>query len=191
MRLSWYEPKSRSNQRKHGISFDTAAQVFLDPLHLSRQDRIVEGEERWQTIGLVNGVLLILVAYTVVDEKFFVSSQHAESLGRSESNMKKRAKSKTVIYELKPDQPLTARQKREIQALAAMREERIDTSDIPELPPEAWKKAVRGKWYRPVKQAVSIRLDADVLAWLRGKGDGYQTRVNGLLRKQMLEEMSK
>ena len=42
-----------------------------------------------------------------------------------------------------------------------------------------------------MKQAVSIRLDADVLAWLRAKGDGYQTRVNGLLRKQMLEEMSK
>jgi uncharacterized DUF497 family protein len=42
MRLSWDEPKSRSNQRKHGISFDTASRVFLDPLHLSRQDRIVE-----------------------------------------------------------------------------------------------------------------------------------------------------
>jgi uncharacterized DUF497 family protein len=69
MRLSWNEPKSRSNQRKHGISFDTAAQVFLGPLHLSRQDRIVEGEVRWQTIGLVNGVLLIWVAYTMVDEK--------------------------------------------------------------------------------------------------------------------------
>ena len=69
MRLNWDEPKSRSNQRKHGISLDTASQVFLDPLHLSRQDRIVEGEQRWQTIGVVNGVLLILVAYTLVDEK--------------------------------------------------------------------------------------------------------------------------
>ncbi len=105
--------------------------------------------------------------------------------------MKKRAKSKTVVYELKADQPLTARQKREIQALAAMREDKIDTSDIPELPPGAWKNAVRGRWYRPVKQAVSIRLDADVLAWLKAKGDGYQTKVNGLLRKQMLEEISK
>jgi uncharacterized DUF497 family protein len=69
MRVSWDAPKSRSNQRKHGISFDTASQVLLDPLHLSRQDRVVEGEERWGTIGMVNGVLLILVAYTVVDEK--------------------------------------------------------------------------------------------------------------------------
>ena len=67
MRLSWDEPKSRSNQRKHGISFDTASRVFLDPLHLSRQDRIVEGEQRWQTIGMVSGAVLILVAYTIVD----------------------------------------------------------------------------------------------------------------------------
>ena len=58
-----------------------------------------------------------------------------------------------------------------------MSEEESDTSEIPELPPGAWKKAVRGKWYRPVKQAVSIRLDADVLAWLKAKGDGYQTKV--------------
>jgi uncharacterized protein len=69
MRLSWDEPKSRTNQRKHGISFDTASRVFLDPLHLSRQDRIVEGEERWQTMGMVNGALLIVVAYTVLDEE--------------------------------------------------------------------------------------------------------------------------
>jgi uncharacterized protein (DUF4415 family) len=105
--------------------------------------------------------------------------------------MKKQKKSKTILHELKPDEPMTARQKREIQALAAMPEGKIDTSEIPELPPEAWKNAVRGKWYRPVKQAVSIRLDADVLAWLKAKGDGYQTRVNGLLRERMLEEISK
>jgi uncharacterized DUF497 family protein len=69
MRFSWNELKSRNNQLKHGVSFDTATRVFLDPLHISRLDRIVEGEERWQTIGMVNGVLLILVAYAVVDEK--------------------------------------------------------------------------------------------------------------------------
>jgi len=105
--------------------------------------------------------------------------------------MKKQAKSKSVVYELKPNQPLTSRQKRELQKLAAMPENKIDTSDIPELPPGAWKNAVRGKWYRPVKRAVSIRLDADVLAWLKAKGSGYQTKVNGLLRERMLQEISK
>jgi uncharacterized protein len=68
MLFSWDERKNRSNRRNHGISFDTAARVFLDPFHMSRQDRIVDGEGRWQTIGLVNG-LLILVAHTVVDEE--------------------------------------------------------------------------------------------------------------------------
>lgn len=105
--------------------------------------------------------------------------------------MKKPAKSKTTIYELKPGRPLTARQKRELEKLAAMPESAIDTSDIPELSPESWKQAVRGKWYRPVKQPVSIRLDADVLAWLKGKGSGYQTRVNNLLREKMLQELRK
>jgi uncharacterized protein (DUF4415 family) len=105
--------------------------------------------------------------------------------------MKKRVKAKTVVYELRPGRPLTPRQKREIQKLAALPEEKIDTSDIPELPSGAWKSAVQGKWYRPVKRAVSIRLDADVLAWLKAKGTGYQTRVNGLLRERMLKEIGK
>lgn len=105
--------------------------------------------------------------------------------------MKKQMKSKSVIHEIKPGQPLTARQKREIRALAAMPESKIDTSDIPELPPSAWKNSVRGKWYRPVKQSVSIRLDSDVLAWLKAKGSGYQTKVNALLRQTMLSEIRK
>lgn len=105
--------------------------------------------------------------------------------------MKKRAKAKPVVYKLTPAQPLTARQKREIAALAAMPEDKIDTSDIPKLPPGAWRNAMQGKWYRPVKQPVSIRLDADVLAWLKAKGAGYQTKVNIFLRERMLKEISK
>jgi uncharacterized protein len=69
VRFSWDELKNRSNRRKHGIGFDTATQVFLDPLNVTRRDHIVSGEERWQTIGRVSGVLLILVAYTVIDQE--------------------------------------------------------------------------------------------------------------------------
>lgn len=105
--------------------------------------------------------------------------------------MKKQTKSKTIHYELRAAQPLTPRQKRELQKLASLPEKKIDISDTPELPPTAWKNAVRGKWYRPVKQAVSIRLDADVLAWLKSQGRGYQTKVNGLLRERMLEEIGR
>lgn len=86
-------------------------------------------------------------------------------------------------------QPLTAREKRELAAIAALPDDQIDTSDIPELPLSAWKNAVRGKFYRPVKQAVSLRLDADVVAWLKKQGKGYQTRANGILRQRMLTDL--
>jgi len=86
---------------------------------------------------------------------------------------------------------LTARQKRELAALAALPDHLIDTSDIPELPPSAWKDAVRGRFYRPIKQAVSLRLDADVVAWLKKPGKGYQTRANHILRERMLAEVRK
>ena len=69
MRFTWDETKSISNRRKHGVSFEIAARVFLDPLHLSVQDRIKSGEQRWQTIGEVGGVAILLVAHTVIDDE--------------------------------------------------------------------------------------------------------------------------
>jgi uncharacterized protein (DUF4415 family) len=89
----------------------------------------------------------------------------------------------------KPERPLTAKQKRDLAAIAALPDSQIDTSDIPELPPAAWKDAVRGRFYRPIKQSVSLRLDADVVAWLTKPGKGYQTRANRILRERMLEEL--
>jgi len=83
---------------------------------------------------------------------------------------------------------LSLKQKRELAALAALPDHQIDTSDIPELPPGAWKDAIRGRFYRPVKQAVSMRLDADVVAWLKKRGKGYQTRANRILRQSMLAD---
>jgi uncharacterized protein (DUF4415 family) len=64
----------------------------------------------------------------------------------------------------------------------------IGTSDIPEPPAGAWKNAMQGRFYRPLKQAVSMRLDADVIAWLKKQGRGYQTRANRILRQRMIEE---
>ena len=93
-----------------------------------------------------------------------------------------------VRVERSPGEPLSQKQKRMLSALAALPDDQIDTSDIPELPLSAWKNAVRGKFYRPVKQAVSMRLDADVVAWLKKQGKGYQTRANRILRQRMLDE---
>ena len=69
MVFSWDEEKNRANLLKHGLGFETAQYVFEDPLHLSRIDRIEHGEIRWQTIGLVEGLLLILVAHTVSEDE--------------------------------------------------------------------------------------------------------------------------
>jgi uncharacterized DUF497 family protein len=55
--------------RKHGVSFEEASQVFRDPLYLSVQERIEGGEARWQTLGLVEGLLLLAVAHTVREER--------------------------------------------------------------------------------------------------------------------------
>ncbi len=99
----------------------------------------------------------------------------------------------TVNYELDPEQsePLTAEQKAELEALATLPEDRIDTSDIPPLPEAFWKSALRNPFYRPVKEQITVRLDADVLAWLRSMGRGYQTKLNDILRQAMLREVTK
>jgi uncharacterized protein (DUF4415 family) len=76
------------------------------------------------------------------------------------------------------------KQIREIASLVALADDQIDTSDIREL--RDWSGAVVGKFYRPMKEPVTIRLDADVLAWLKSQGRGYQTRINYFLRRAML-----
>ena len=65
MQFTWDERKNRINSRKHGISFETARLVFDDPYQVSRLDREVEGELRWQTIGMVKGIQVLLVAHTL------------------------------------------------------------------------------------------------------------------------------
>ena len=68
MRFEWDERKEQRNVAKHGVSFDTARRIFDDPNHLSIQDRHEEGEERWQTLGLAGGIVVLLVAHTWRDE---------------------------------------------------------------------------------------------------------------------------
>ena len=92
-----------------------------------------------------------------------------------------------MTYRRSPGDRVPEVVKANVEELLAKPERRIDTSDIPELPADAWKHAVRGRFYRPLKEAVSLRLDAVVLAWLKEDGAGYQTRVNQMLPERMLE----
>jgi len=99
--------------------------------------------------------------------------------------------SKTVRYtiDLNNPPPLTKAQRAEIEALAAMPDSAIDTSDIPPLDDVFWQKAVRNPFYRPTKTPTTVRVDSDVLAWLKSQGKGYQTRINAILREAMIRSM--
>lgn len=79
----------------------------------------------------------------------------------------------------------------ELNALAHKADDVIDYSDIPETTDAQCSDAVRGKFYRPLKTQASVRIDADVMEWLKRPGKGYQTRLNAILREAMLRELSK
>ncbi|NJS15097.1 MAG: BrnT family toxin [Sphingopyxis sp.] len=66
-RYVWDPAKAAANKRRHGISFETAIRVFADPFHVSEQDRIEGAEYRWQTLGIVEGFTLLLVAHKWTD----------------------------------------------------------------------------------------------------------------------------
>lgn len=74
----------------------------------------------------------------------------------------------------------------QIRALEALPEDQLDTADIPEI--LDWSDARRGVFYRPVKQQITLRIDADIIAWFRAQangGRGYQTDINGALREHV------
>jgi uncharacterized protein (DUF4415 family) len=87
------------------------------------------------------------------------------------------------------DSPWNGARKRRLAKLAGRPDSEIDTSDIPELTEKFWRSAIRNPFYRPIKKQLTLRLDADVIAWLRLHGKGYQTRANALLRAAMLQDV--
>lgn len=83
-KFTWDADKARANFRKHRVSFEAAARVFTDPNAFTKQDRIENGEYRWQTIGMVDGIMVLLVAHTL-DENIdstevirIISARHAD-----------------------------------------------------------------------------------------------------------------
>jgi uncharacterized protein (DUF4415 family) len=93
---------------------------------------------------------------------------------------------KMVSYTLETLPELTEADLVALEALAARPDSEIDFSDIPEMTDEQWKTAERGHFYRPVKRQITARVDADVLEWLKSQGKGYQSRINAILRREML-----
>jgi uncharacterized protein (DUF4415 family) len=83
------------------------------------------------------------------------------------------------------DRKLTDNQ---MQQLHALQDREPDTQDIPEAPAENWQHAQRGAFWKPRKEAISLRVDMDALDWLRQQGPGYQTTINRILRERMQAE---
>lgn len=89
-----------------------------------------------------------------------------------------------------PREPLSAEVLRELAELAARPDSEIDLTDMPEWTDDMFARAVQGKFYRPIKSQLTVRVDNDILAWLKAKGRGYQTRINAILRQAMLNEVA-
>jgi uncharacterized protein (DUF4415 family) len=86
--------------------------------------------------------------------------------------------------------PLTVAQQAELAALAALPDEQIDTTEMPEV--RDWRGARRGLFFRPVKQQLTLRLDADLIAWFKShaaQGQGYQTNINRALRDYVARQV--
>ena len=98
-------------------------------------------------------------------------------------------KAKMVSFTPETLPPLTDRQRANLRALAARPDSEIDYSDIPAMTDEQLKNAVRGRFYKPVKRQITARVDADVLEWLKAQGKGYQSRINAILRREMLASL--
>jgi uncharacterized protein (DUF4415 family) len=95
-----------------------------------------------------------------------------------------------IVRKTLSDRPMTAVQKRGLDKLAQQPDSEIDYSDIPELTETFWQNAMPNPFYRPVKKQVTLRIDADILVWLRQQGQrGYQSRLNALLRHIMVQDL--
>ena len=83
---------------------------------------------------------------------------------------------------------LTDLQRKRLGRLAQRPDSQIDYSDIAPLEDAFWQRAIRNPLYKPTKQATTVRIDSDVLLWLKSNGKGYQTRINAILREAMLHK---
>jgi uncharacterized protein (DUF4415 family) len=95
-----------------------------------------------------------------------------------------------IVRKVWGESRLSEKRKGELAELAKRPDSEIDYSDISPLPEKFWKSAVPNPFYKPVKKQITLRIDADILAWLQQEGEkGYQSRLNAMLRQVMLEDL--
>jgi len=182
--FTWDRGKAKRNLQKHGISFETAKQVFFDPHLVVVEDCEVDDEMRYQAIGYAGSDLLLVVhvdhSAQKTTRKSFTSCRHEGrplmSRQHTPINLRKGIKISEKTRQLydKRDRSLD------------------DDRDSRPLPPEKWAHAMRREeFFRPIKKLTSVRIDADVLAWLRSEGAGHLSRINEILRQHMESELKR
>lgn len=90
IKFSWDEAKSKSNEHKHGLRFEIARLVFDDPLHLTVQDRIENGQMRWQTLGLVDSLLIVAHTWDLGDENENDGEEHIRIISARRATKRER-----------------------------------------------------------------------------------------------------
>jgi len=169
--------KARSNLAKHSVNFEDAKRAFSDPFLIIVEDCEVEGEIRYQAIGRGESGPLLL---TVFADR---SRDDVSSPPGRQTNM---SKERTPISSRKG-----IRISDETRHLYARLDPRAKGT-ARSLPPERWATAMRREeFFKPLKKQTTVRIDADVLDWLRSQGDGHLTRINQILRDRMTAERHK
>lgn len=159
--FEWDENKNQTNIRKHGLSFQTATRIFNGYVLTFIDDRNY-GELREISLGLLDHAVVIVVAHTDRNGNTRIIS------ARPPPEPKGNGMTKRYNKELSPAE------------LAALSDEEIDCTDIPELDDNFFRNA---RLVAPVrKKQITMRLDEDILDWFKASGKGYQTRMNAVLR---------
>jgi uncharacterized DUF497 family protein/uncharacterized protein (DUF4415 family) len=174
--FEWDPDKNRSNFTKHGIDFSTAALVFADPQLLLREDRVDEtGEQRWHALGVAGGVEPVLIVVHVSGSPV-MAKKSSES---SQQGKLVRVKAEHIF-----SKPLTKQQRDRLARLARKPDSEIDVTDIPPLTDAQLAEMVPFR-LRSKTTLISLRVQNDVLTWLKSKGPGHLTRINAILANVM------
>jgi uncharacterized protein (DUF4415 family) len=157
VRFEWDERKRQSNLEKHAVDFADLESLFEAETVTVLDERFEYDEHRYVTLGLLKGIVLA-VAHTETDEQLAMSKR-----------------------------PTSKKSGGDLGRLSVMKDSEVDTSDLPEISPRQFARAVVRRGLKPVpaKAQLTIRVDRDVLAWFRKQGRGYQTRISTLLRAYM------
>jgi uncharacterized DUF497 family protein/uncharacterized protein (DUF4415 family) len=178
--FEWDGTKAEANLRKPKVSFRKASEVFDD---LARLDDIdasqSHGEDRWVTIGRVEDTLLTVIYTQRNDRIRLISARRQPIMSKNSTGL--------VTFRREPGKPvvLTPEEKKLWEQMKNMREEDIDLSDIPDQGSKTGWRRISDLVPEQNKQQVTLRLDADLLAFFKSTGRRYQSRINAVLREYM------